>query len=175
MSMTSIITLWATNVVHSELYGVATLRGGKSLPSIKRRILCGKSEVIIRFIRNMALALISLSSWKVAENTAKSDCLIFRAQLSNGSAIKGAFAPLFFFGHFAQNAAGILCPSLMDVSHLWTSILCAQVSFSGGRPARGRIQEREGRILIQYLHAKIQTNMPNALLLHRVSQNLPSK
>lgn len=46
---------------------------------------------------------------------------------------------------------------------------------SGGRPARGRIQEREGRILIQYLHAKIQTNMPNALLLQRVSQNLPSK
>ena len=106
----------------SQVYGVATLRGGKSLPSIKRRILlCGKSEVIIRFIRNMALALISSSSWKVAENTAKSDCLIFRAQLSSGSAIKGAFAPLFFFSHFAQYAAGILCLSPMDVSHLWMS------------------------------------------------------
>ena len=158
----------------------AILRGGKSLPSIKRRILlCGKSEVIIRFIRkNMALALISSLSWKVAEKTAKSDCLIFRAQLS--SAIKGAFAPLFFWSFCTIRRRDTMsithgCLPPVDVSHPWTSILCAQVSFSGGRPARGRIQEREGRILIQYLHAKIQTNMPNALLLHRVSQNLPSK
>ena len=155
----------------NKIRRAATLRGGKSLPSIKRRILlCGKSEVIIRFIRkNMALALISSSSWKVAENTAKSDCLIFRAQLSNGSAIKGTFAPLFFLVILHNTPQGYY------VSHPWTSLSHVQVSLSGGRPARGRIQEREGRILIQYLHAKIQTNMPNALLLHRVSQNLPSK
>ena len=61
------------------------------------------------------------------------------------------------------------CLPPVDVSHAWTSMPYVQVSLPGGRPARGRIQEREGRILIQYLHAKIQTNMPNALLLHRVS------
>lgn len=124
----------------NQVYGVATLRGGKSLPSIKRRILlCGKSEVIIRFIRkNMALALISSSSWKVAENTAKSDCLIFRAQLSSGSAVKGAFAPSFFWSFCTIRRKdtmsithGRLPP--MDVHALRTSVSATPYSLAAAR------------------------------------------
>ena len=129
----------------SQVYGVATLRGGKSLPSIKRRILlCGKLEVIIRFIRkNMALALISSSSWKVAGNTAKSDCLIFRAQLSSGSAIKGAFAPSFFWSFCTIRRRdtmsithGRLPP--MDVHALRTSVSLWRAARARAHPgARG--------------------------------------
>lgn len=151
----------------SQVHGAATLRGVITPLLLTRRILlCGKSEAIIKsIVKNMALAPTSSSNWRVVENTAKSDCLIFRAQSSSGNATKGDESPPLFF----WSKCTICRRDTMYVHALRTDVFA-------WRPARARAHpEREGRILIQQPHAKIQTNMPNALLRHRVSQNLPSK
>lgn len=94
--------LW-TNEWETKFQELLHQGEAKASPPLKGgNLLCGKFALITESIlRSMAQELTLLWNQKEAGNTAKSDCLTFRAQLSSGNAIEGQM-PLFFFGHFVQ-------------------------------------------------------------------------